>query len=352
MGSTKVDTLSPAEIRQIHRDSLNLITEYTPRLAALDTQLAPQLNRNRLEALNRQTLGDDYDPSNLQGLQSLSNRAAREGASVGRDITTQQRIQDVDDAEALSGRVSDLVERTNPELFGAIEAASGTTALDSQLQENALRDAQTYGSILSTGARETESLRNLRDDAIAAVGRGGALSAEQLRNAQQASRQADNSRGLFRSSASSSREVLNTDRARRENLAFEQNRLAGLEGLITASTNRTTGILDNFNRRAAGASDRLAQRTQQNINNRLATFIDPFQGAVGRQAINSSASGGQLLGAAGQNASLLRPQFQNDFNALSSGLFSAQQNANIATANNNAGILGGLLGGIGGLFGG
>jgi hypothetical protein len=133
---------------------------------------------------------------------------------------TALRYANVGDVEALSGRASAAQRSANPELYGMLGAYSG-------------------------GAQQ-----QLSND-YAAVGRGGQLTADEIRMAQQSAREAAGAQGRLRGSGTQAAEVLNRfqyqqqrDQQNRANLGqSQQAALGGMNASAQASFNPFSTLL-------------------------------------------------------------------------------------------------------------
>lgn len=137
---------------------------------------------------------------------------------------------------------------------------------------------------------------------------------------------------------------------------FNQNAVMGMNDMRLRAQAQQFGQFGALAGMEAARRGEDTAAQQMALQGRLATFSDPFMGVLGRQSSNAGSNAGLFgmgAGAIQQNAGI-RNNF-DPFNAYASDLyntnFNAQMNANVATANNRAGIIGGLLG-MGGRLGG
>ena len=349
---TNVDTLSPEELRQISGNSLQTLIDYTPELVELDRKITPQMVGNELSRTQRLLEGTPTADGLQDGLLDIGDRASERINAQNVASNRAIREGDLADVEANAGRVRSAIEGENQALFSAIDAQSGGDPLQDTLTRQAQTDLFYRDHIDSQIGKEVHQLRDLRQTAFGDVARGGRLSDEQLRDVQQQSRAGDSARGILRSGTSVGNEILNTERARRENLAFADSRLAGLGEQLNSVRGRQIALREHLTDNARQTSNTNFSRGQQNINNRLSTFIDPFQGVLGRQAVNQSTTGGFFGQSNFNNQNSTRPNFMNDFNAMNSAIAGMTMDGRIGQANANAGVLGGLFGGIGSAIGG
>jgi len=316
---------SPEAQREALRGAYDTHMEYAPRLAEMDRQMMPGLVDNNLATQERLQFGSE----DQRGLFDMLRESTPILNQIAQDSNRSAREADLADVEANAGRVRSSIEAENEGLFGAME----------QQEEMARQDMWHRNYADGLEAPGVHQLHDLRQTALDDVARGGRLSNEQLRDVQQYSRQGDSDRGMLRSGSSIGNEILNTEAARKQNLAFADQRLGNMENALNSTRSRQINLRNH-----------LSQGNQQSIQNRLATMIDPFQGVLGRQSINNTNAG--MLNQSTQFNQLQsqRANSANDVFATASGIYNTGANIANANANNQAGYNSGSLSGIGGFL--
>ena len=316
------DASSPEAQLEALRRSADFHIETAPRLAELDRQMMPGLVDNNLASQERLQFGSE----DQRGLFDMLRESTPILDQIAQDSNRSAREADLADVEANAGRVRSSLEAENEGLFGAME----------QQEEMARQDMWHRNYADGLEAPGVHQLHDLRQTALDDVARGGRLSNEQLRDVQQYSRQGDSDRGMLRSGSSIGNEILNTEAARKQNLAFADQRLGNMENALNSTRSRQINLRNH-----------LSQGNQQSIQNRLATMIDPFQGVLGRQSINNTNAG--MLNQSTQFNQLQsqRANSANDVFSTASGMYNTGANIANANANNQAGYNSGSLSGIG-----
>jgi hypothetical protein len=210
---------------------------------------------------------------------------------------TALRYANVGDVEALSGRASAAQRSANPEIYGMLGAYSG-------------------------GAQQ-----QLSND-YAAVGRGGQLTADEIRMAQQSAREAAGAQGRLRGSGTQAAEVLNRfqyqqqrDQQNRANLGqSQQAALGGMNASAQASFNPFSTLLGQgmntqnvgtnqalFGQGSAFSSGALSNQYTQQLTNPYNPYAADVYGSnfnaenarwmtEKNNAANNSAANSQLFG--------------------------------------------------------
>lgn len=278
------------------------------------------------------------------------------------------READLRDAQELGGQANQVSRLANPELYGALDrltGAAGANAGAGVFEQQAGRMAQ-GGSPMFGGSGPL--MAELERQAASDLARGGELSAQEQRDVLNPVANRFAASGLGRSNITAATAALGLDSARRARMN-ERRSFAGAvdaqgfgQRLGTADFNRTSrsqqfgqlmGLGAAQDARNQAAFGQLATAAQ----GRMATYQDPFMAILGRQSSNIGTNAGLAgmgQGVTGQNAGI-RNNF-DPFNAYASDLyntnFNAQMNANVATANNRAALIGSLLGAAGTAAGG
>lgn len=254
----------------------------------------------------------------LQGYQDYANARS----------SSYQRGANLADMESLAPRADALRRQLNPELFASLDRIDGTAG------------SYTAGDGLDRSALQ----RELEAQALADLQRGGALSPEEQRIAQQQARGASMAAGLGGQTSALAAEVLNLDSARRARLDQARN----FAGAVDAS---------GFSQRAT------AEQSRQNINNsnfgqrlgaanlRGSFLFDPSSvlGTVDNRLNSTTTLGmaqGQFTGAPDYTGALL-----NYGNAVFDNNSNARAASGIAQANAYGALGGGLLSAAGSLGG-
>lgn len=222
--------------------------------------------------------------------------------------TTAQRTADIGDVEALGARATEAFRSANPQLAG--------------IQDTLTARAQAGG-----GSAINDYLKQ---DALADLKRGGALSPDEERDVAQSARAAFNARGIARSDPGMFGEVLNRSRYANARLAERRQNAMAVDSQSLQREQYDSNLL--------GTTGQFLSQTSS----------DPFQAILGR----SAAPGGvQGAGFSLQSA----PTIYNPFDPYAGALnASNQQNimdARTATAANRAAITGSLLSAVGSFAG-
>ena len=335
--STQQKQMTPEDYGRFQRESLNLVKQSIPELAQLDEDTWEQMTSTALKRQGMMSQGlIDQAGSQVDQVSDINTRST--------DLQSEGDLRRVSD---LGGRFLDAIKETNPELYARTAEQETPTGLRNLITQRGENDMMTIPAIDQMFGSDNFRLRRLRDTAEADVARGGRLSDEMLRNVTQDSRSADESRGIFRSGMSVGNEILNTERARKENLAFADQRLAGIMGLLGQSEGRNMAIRNHFMNSGNAAQAGAFGEGQQSIANRQFLRFDPTQAVMNRPSVNqfSSQANSGLSAGLGQNAT--RPNFMNDFNAMNSFMVGNEVNRRTSNANNAAGLMGGLMGAAG-----
>jgi hypothetical protein len=226
---------------------------------------------------------------------------------------TAQRQADLADVERFAPQVREQIKASNPELYANL------SKLDAQA---------------GVGIGSSDIQKALEQQARDELALGRKLSSEDIRMSQQASRAAFASRGLNSGNASIADEILNQQQVSDQRLA---QRRAFAQSVDQVGYGQRVNEAEMGNRNTA-----LAAQARQ------ATFIDPYQGVLGRQSANVGTNqgiAGASFGITGQNSSI-RGNF-DPMNSYAQDLYNTNYNAkaaaNISTANNKAGIYGGAM---------
>jgi hypothetical protein len=429
--------MDPAVMRQMQQFSSNLAFDNAGRAIHFDHTMAGPQARNALEQSRLSLFGGPGaggEPGLVDQAGKLVVPLAHQNA-LGNQIS---RNFDVADVERLGGRFRDQFRAANPELYGQIDQQGQPDGLNQlitdqvsndlgsigffddrfgnrlnrmegiqegafgqverggmfaqglrgdrqkfrDVQQGALNDVNRGGQFAGQLGAERSQFQGLQQSAIDDVARGGRLSEQELRDTQQFSRAADESRGILRSGMSIGNEILNTDRQRKQNLAFADQRLGNMNSLVAGNENRTRadrgfsdqrlafgenlvtrtedrtradvgfadsrlgqsndligstigqgmGIRNNFINNASQISGQNFARGQTNIANRQATFIDPVNAVLGRPGGVPTTAGG-LFGQSNFNSGQ-QPGFLDDANSM----FAAMNNMGAANALFNSGL--------------
>lgn len=383
MGSTTVQAPAPRNIGQETSETLESQIALAPEQYAAYAEFAPKYAQTDINTLGQALFGQDFSGT----LMDINDRLTQAANLQSQQSNTAQRAADVADVAALGGQVLGLRQGLNPQLYQGMnqfqQSAFGAIPTNASADLAAQNAATGFGSPLlgslnerAMGSGMSPLLKQQNEIAAQQLALGGNLSPSELRDVQQSSRAGFAARGLGATNASVTDEVLQTDAAKRQRLLQS----LGIAGAVEAQNQGAAGLQNQLGlgvqsaNLGAGTAQQSAlaqaaqfaemqrqyqmQLQQQAIANQQATFFDPFQGVLGRSSGNIGTNQG-LFGNAGATtagANAYTQQMFNPFNAYASDLYNtnynAQAAANIANANNRAGILGGLLGGLGSLGGG
>lgn len=254
-------------------------------------------------AQNPELRPDDYTPGYLEILENYISPAVARSETAS---NTERRTGDVDDAEALGGRLNEIVRSSNPEYAAAMESLSD----------------------MGSGDGRVEGLTGmLYDQAVEELEAGGNLTDEEMAWANEATRSSFDALGRSNSNAAIFTEALN-----RSNLSNQRKRERQSFGGSVAQ------MLQGIESQDRGfALDK--------VNTLGGQTIDPIMALTGRTSIAPSASQGaysQSYGTQAQPMNSLDP-----FNAYAADLYNTNYNAdaaaNIASANNSAAMGSGLV---------
>lgn len=435
MGSTTVQAPAPRDIAQEATDTLETQIRLAPDQLAAYQRTAPEYARTDINILGQSLFGNNWTGN----LTDINRRLTDEAAAQTTAANTAQRAADLADVQRFSPEVSATQRAANPELFGNLArldsaaaagvqpGAAGSAFLSSAMRGSGVTyqpegyQAQSYrpervSDQMSAVDGPTAIESELQRQAVAELGLGDQLSADEARQVRVQSRAAADARGRGFSNAALADEVLNTASARdarsaaRRNFALttnsavragqEANRAYGLArdqfrsgvnqfnstmGLNAAQLNQAdrqfgANLSQNDRQFAAqfgasradadrgalaqaagyeqGLGDTAYQRQLGATQARLSTYSDPYMGVLGRTSANVGTNANlfsNAAGTAGTSASSTRSMF-DPFNAYAADLYNTNYNAeaaaNIATANNRASLIGAGIGTLGMLGGG
>lgn len=347
--STKVEAPAPRNIAQEAGDTLATQIRLAPEQLAAYQRTAPGYAQTDLNVLGQSLFGDGWTGT----LSDINRRLTDEAGLQSRRANTLQREADLADVQRLSPSVLAAQRAANPELFANLDKLDQAAAFD----VTPGRAEQMFGD-WAAQAGPTRLETQLEQQAAQELALGDQLSPEEQRLVRVQSRAAANARGRGFSNAALADEVLNTSTARQARADARRGFALTTNNALRAGQGADRSFLGQAAqfeaaRRGEGFNRRLSA-TQA----RLATFADPFQGVLGRSSANVGTNAnlfGNAVGTAGASAQQTRGMFE-PFNPYAADVYNtnynAQAAANIATANNRAGLIGAGIGAIGSIAGG
>lgn len=232
--------------------------------------------------------------------------AMQQMAPITQEAARSQREADIRDVQELGPQFQAAVRAANPEQY--------------RLMDRLSQQAE------ATGPTRLEQM--LEQTAAGELAKGDALSADETRRVRQDTAAAYNDRGMYRSNRAIGSEVLNLDSARRDRLAQRMSWASQAAGIQRAGM----GADRSFQQGVAGMWG--------------ATTMDPLLAVTGRpsQATNPTMAQQSLAASNTQQTA----GYFNPFSPYAADLYNtnynAAVNANIASANNKAGLFGSILG--------
>ena len=364
MGSTTVEAPAPRDIGQETSDTLSAQIALAPQQFAATSEFAPQY-ANLYQNVMRDTL---LGTNGQGGLLSTYSQAAPAISDLQAQLNTAQRSADIADVENLGSRAVQAYNNANPQLAdirNRIAAQAGNLG-----NSISMLGSPTQIGFQNVSATQNPLLGQLNQSVSDQLALGGQLSPYEQAQAANAVMSQLNMYGRADDNLGIANVALNLDSVQRQRLLERQaaaaqvaglNQTQGSQDLQAAMANQQAGLsagqLNNQFGLQYGLANQQAQYNNAVLNNQSLfnagnflqqSNVDPYALILGRSNALGQTSG--LSGQAGAFGTGPSSQF-DPFNSYASDLYNtnynAQASANIATANNNAGLWGGLLGGLG-----